>query len=197
MKRAIVAALLAAAALQGRAYAEEVWTFSVTPYLWLPNINGTLKYAIPPGGGARPQLDTGPHKYPKTPRARLPRRPHGERTERPDIGFVGEHLAERGYLGRDGRIARPIQVRRSRRLVRPVLPRHRRRHLQAHGAVAPRGGLCLQVGRAGRNLPLRPLRHEGRRAAAGHPLRRPGDRRHLPLLVEKSTSGFAQASLRS
>src|ERR1043165_738338 len=63
MKRAIVAALLAAAALQGRAYAEEVWTFSVTPYLWLPNINGTLKYAIPPGGGARPEVDTGPNNY--------------------------------------------------------------------------------------------------------------------------------------
>src|ERR1051326_8070423 len=63
MKRAIVAALLAAAALQGRAYAEEGWTFSVTPYLWLPNINGTLKYAIPPGGGARPEVDTGPNNY--------------------------------------------------------------------------------------------------------------------------------------
>jgi hypothetical protein len=63
MKRAIVAALLAAAALQGRAYAEEGWTFSVTPYIWLPNINGTLKYAIPPGGGARPEVDTGPNNY--------------------------------------------------------------------------------------------------------------------------------------
>src|ERR1041385_8569446 len=62
MKRAIVAALLAAAALQGRAYAEGVWTFSVRPYLWLRNINGTLEYAIPPGG-ARPEVDTGPNNY--------------------------------------------------------------------------------------------------------------------------------------
>ena len=61
MKRAILTALLAAIALQGRAYAEEGWSFSVTPYLWLPNINGSLKYAIPPGGGARPEVDTGPN----------------------------------------------------------------------------------------------------------------------------------------
>jgi hypothetical protein len=63
MKRAILAALLAAAALQGRAYAEEGWKFSLTPYIWLPNINGTLKYSIPPGGGARPEVDTGPNNY--------------------------------------------------------------------------------------------------------------------------------------
>jgi hypothetical protein len=63
MKRAILAALLTAAALQGRAYAEEGWSFSLTPYIWLPNINGTLKYSIPPGGGARPEVDTGPNNY--------------------------------------------------------------------------------------------------------------------------------------
>ena len=63
MKRAILTALLVATALQGRAYAEEGWSFSLTPYLWLPNINGQLKYAIPPGGGARPEVDTGPNNY--------------------------------------------------------------------------------------------------------------------------------------
>ena len=62
MKRAILVMLLAAGAF-GEAYAEEGWTFSLTPYIWLPNINGTLKYAIPPGGGARPEVDTGPNDY--------------------------------------------------------------------------------------------------------------------------------------
>ena len=44
------------------AQAEEHWTFSVTPYIWLPNVNGTLKYNPPPSGGA-PEVDTGPNNY--------------------------------------------------------------------------------------------------------------------------------------
>ena len=63
MKRAILAALLVATALLGEASAQESWNFSLTPYIWLPNINGTRKYAIPPGGGARPEVDTGPNDY--------------------------------------------------------------------------------------------------------------------------------------
>jgi len=62
MKRAILAAL-AALTIPASAHAEEGWAFSLTPYLWLPNINGSLKYAIPPGGGARPEVDTGPNNY--------------------------------------------------------------------------------------------------------------------------------------
>jgi len=62
MKRAILAALLALT-VPSAANAEEGWTFSLTPYVWLPNINGTLKYAIPPDGGARPEVDTGPNNY--------------------------------------------------------------------------------------------------------------------------------------
>lgn len=63
MKRAILAALVVAAVVEGRACAEEGWKFSLTPYIWLPNINGTLKYSTPPGGGARPEVDTGPNNY--------------------------------------------------------------------------------------------------------------------------------------
>ena len=63
MKRAILAAFLAATALLGEASAQESWNFSLTPYIWLPNINGTLKYAIPPGGGGRPEVETGPNDY--------------------------------------------------------------------------------------------------------------------------------------
>lgn len=55
--------VLALGVLSGEAHAQERWTFSLTPYLWLPNVNGTLKYAIPPGGGARPEVDTGPSSY--------------------------------------------------------------------------------------------------------------------------------------
>src|SRR5678815_1306549 len=62
MKRAILA-VLAALTIPASAHAEEGWAFSLTPYLWLPNINGSLKYAIPPGGGGRPEVDTGPNNY--------------------------------------------------------------------------------------------------------------------------------------
>lgn len=63
MKRPLLVALLAATFFSGICRAEEGWTFSLTPYLWLPNINGTLKYAIPPGGGGRPEVETGPNDY--------------------------------------------------------------------------------------------------------------------------------------
>jgi hypothetical protein len=39
------------------------WTFSLTPYLWLPNINGTLKYQVPPGTAGSPEVQVGPSDY--------------------------------------------------------------------------------------------------------------------------------------
>jgi hypothetical protein len=39
------------------------WSFSITPYLWLPNINGTLKYNIPPGAGGSPDVELGPNNF--------------------------------------------------------------------------------------------------------------------------------------
>jgi hypothetical protein len=39
------------------------WKFSITPYLWLPNVNGTLKYSIPPSTGGSPEVETGPNNY--------------------------------------------------------------------------------------------------------------------------------------
>lgn len=39
------------------------WSFSITPYLWLPNVNGTLKYNIPPGAGGSPDVEVGPNEY--------------------------------------------------------------------------------------------------------------------------------------
>lgn len=41
----------------------DAWQFSLTPYLWLPNFNGTLKYQTPPGTGGRPEVEAGPNDY--------------------------------------------------------------------------------------------------------------------------------------
>ena len=64
----IALATLAALALCGppSAAAEtpgNQWTFSITPYLWLPNIDGTLKYSVPPGAGGSPEVQVGPNDY--------------------------------------------------------------------------------------------------------------------------------------
>lgn len=39
------------------------WRFTLTPYLWLPNIDGTLKFSVPPGAGGSPSVDVGPNSY--------------------------------------------------------------------------------------------------------------------------------------
>src|SRR6185503_9973709 len=56
-------ALVLLAALLAATPAAAEWTFAVTPYLWLPNINGTLKFDPPPASTSRPE--------------RLPREPPG------------------------------------------------------------------------------------------------------------------------
>ena len=70
MKRArlIILATLAALVLCGPLSAAaqtpgNQWTFSITPYLWLPNINGTLKYQVPPGAAGSPEVEVGPNDY--------------------------------------------------------------------------------------------------------------------------------------
>ena len=64
MIRRCCMALLVIFALCPPAYAEsqamgDTWTFSLKPYLWLPSVNGTLKYEIPPGSGTGPEVDLG------------------------------------------------------------------------------------------------------------------------------------------
>ncbi len=39
------------------------WKFSITPYLWAPNINGTLNYGVPPGAGGSPEVELGPNDW--------------------------------------------------------------------------------------------------------------------------------------
>jgi len=70
MKRArlITLATLAALALCGPLGAAaqtpgNQWEFSITPYLWLPNIDGTLKYSVPSGASGSPEVQVGPNDY--------------------------------------------------------------------------------------------------------------------------------------
>jgi hypothetical protein len=42
---------------------DNTWQFAITPYFWLPNIDGTLKYNIPPGTGGSPEVGVGPNDY--------------------------------------------------------------------------------------------------------------------------------------
>ncbi len=61
---AILAIALAGAS--GAAVAQDgsdEWQFSLTPYLWLPTIDGTLNYSPPPGGGGAPDIEVGPTEW--------------------------------------------------------------------------------------------------------------------------------------
>ena len=48
--------------MTGSAQAESAgeWEYDLTPYLWLPVIDGTLNYDVPPGGGGGPNFEVGP-----------------------------------------------------------------------------------------------------------------------------------------
>ena len=64
----ILLAAIFAAIFMAPAHAQSVapvdqWKFSITPYLWLPNINGTLKYSVPPDAGGSPEVEAGPNDY--------------------------------------------------------------------------------------------------------------------------------------
>jgi hypothetical protein len=39
------------------------WHYSITPYLWLPNVNATLKHTLPPGAGGSAESEVGPNSY--------------------------------------------------------------------------------------------------------------------------------------
>lgn len=42
------------------AEAEDGWQFRLTPYIWLPTIDGSLKYELPSGAGGNPEISVGP-----------------------------------------------------------------------------------------------------------------------------------------
>jgi hypothetical protein len=56
-------ALVLCAPLGAAAQNADDWKFSLTPYLWLPNINATFKYSVPPGTGGSPEVEVGPNDY--------------------------------------------------------------------------------------------------------------------------------------
>ena len=39
------------------------WQFTLTPYLWLPNVNGKLRYTLPPDQGGSAESEIGPVDY--------------------------------------------------------------------------------------------------------------------------------------
>ena len=59
----LAALLPATAGAQQPASAAAGWEFALTPYLWLPNINGTLRFDVPPGAGGNPQVQVGADDY--------------------------------------------------------------------------------------------------------------------------------------
>lgn len=61
--RALLAALASTAALAAPAAAQDEDRFTVTPYIWLPNIEGDLRFNIPPGAGGSPIVKVGPSDY--------------------------------------------------------------------------------------------------------------------------------------
>jgi len=60
MKKILTLVLLASVANPAAVQAaDNDWQFSLTPYLWLPTIDGRLKYDLPPGSGD-PTIGVGP-----------------------------------------------------------------------------------------------------------------------------------------
>jgi len=63
-RRVIAATTLALAGALSAAPSEaDDWQFAVTPYVWLPNIEGTGDFATPPDGEGRPDVEVGPVDY--------------------------------------------------------------------------------------------------------------------------------------
>jgi hypothetical protein len=61
---ALITAVIFTVTAQAQSVAPaDPWKFSITPYFWFPNINGTLKYNIPPGAGGSPSVELGPNDW--------------------------------------------------------------------------------------------------------------------------------------
>jgi len=57
---AAILALLTMGVTPASADESDDWTVQLTPYLWLPTIDGSLKYSLPPGSGGSPEISVGP-----------------------------------------------------------------------------------------------------------------------------------------
>lgn len=58
----LIGAAAVAAPTIGAAEGQD-WRFALTPYLWLPNIDGTAEFDTPPDGDGRPDAEAGPNSY--------------------------------------------------------------------------------------------------------------------------------------
>lgn len=58
----LIAAVMTGTPASAQSAGPGSWTFSITPYLWKPNIDGTLNYGAYPGGGS-PSAEVGPNDY--------------------------------------------------------------------------------------------------------------------------------------
>lgn len=59
----ITAAIFTVTAQAQSAAPADPWKFSITPYFWAPNINGTLNYGVPTGAGGSPSVEVGPNDW--------------------------------------------------------------------------------------------------------------------------------------
>ncbi len=59
----VVSLLALPAAAQELDGSEDGWQFSLTPYLWLPSVNGTFNFDVPPGAGGNPGVEVGAGQY--------------------------------------------------------------------------------------------------------------------------------------
>lgn len=59
----VVAVLTMNLAMGAGAADDQDWQFALTPYLWLPSIEGTGEFETPPDGGGRPDVGIGPIDY--------------------------------------------------------------------------------------------------------------------------------------
>jgi hypothetical protein len=59
----ITAAIFTVTAQAQSAAPADPWKFSITPYFWAPNINGTLNYGVPPGAAGSPSVELGPNDW--------------------------------------------------------------------------------------------------------------------------------------
>ena len=53
---AVALSAVCALAAPGDAVAQEQWKLSLMPYLWLPSMDGTLRFGPPPAGGSAPNV---------------------------------------------------------------------------------------------------------------------------------------------
>jgi hypothetical protein len=63
VRAGLTAAMMTLSLPLGAQQAPERWTFALTPYLWLPNVDGALKYSAPPSASGAPSVDVGPNDY--------------------------------------------------------------------------------------------------------------------------------------